>query len=65
MNVGHQACRGWSEEKRGAHINLRELWVTKVWLQGPPFVWDMGVQFNMDNVVAVRYNCDPCLSCLS
>lgn len=51
---GHQACGGWSEERRSLHINLRELMVVREWLIRHPEISGMSVRFDMDNVTAVQ-----------
>ncbi|XP_076030869.1 uncharacterized protein LOC143019053 [Oratosquilla oratoria] len=51
---GHQACGGWSEERRSLHINLRELIVVKEWLERHPEISYTSVRFDMDNVTAVQ-----------
>ena len=53
-NWGHQECGAWGDVLRAHHINFRELWVAKEWLERNPELSNKGVRFDMDNVPAVQ-----------
>ncbi|XP_045106652.1 uncharacterized protein LOC123501712 [Portunus trituberculatus] len=54
VQLGHQACGGWSEENRSLHINLWELLVVQEWLFRHHEIRGLSVRFDRDNVTAVH-----------
>ena len=51
---GHQRYGSWLPGLREAHINIRELWVTKRFLLDQPHLNHASVRFLMDNTAAVQ-----------
>lgn len=54
-NKAHQQLVGWSDSLRNRHINFRELYVVKLWLERNPELTNQCILFDIDNFTSVSY----------